>query len=316
LTKKLLAFGRKGLLVPTVIDLNEMLSDMKQLLTPLVGEEIQIETRWERNLSRVRVDPDELGRVVMNLVVNARDAMPDGGTLVLETANVRFDEPRHDAEPGDYVMLAVHDTGHGMDAETRARLFEPFFTTKSPEKGTGLGLAMVYGVIRQSGGCIEVSSELGKGSCFRIFLPRHRGAATPLRSSVHVQRPPLRGSETILLAEDEPGVRKFAQLVLSRAGYRVIEAKDGVESLECADREPGEIQLLITDVVMPGMSGPQLVERLRNRRSRLKVLYLSGYTNDAVIRRGIREGEAHFLQKPFSPDAITGKVREILDQGA
>jgi PAS domain S-box-containing protein len=317
LTRQLLAFSRKTVLVPAVIDLNALLVDMEKLLGPMLGEDVDLRLHPGSNLWRVKVDPGEMGQVVMNLCVNARDAMRQGGKITIETANVELGADyvvaHPDATAGAHVMLAVSDNGCGMDAATRARIFEPFFTTKGPEKGTGLGLAMVYGIVKQSGGHIEVYSEPGLGSTFKIYLPRERSGA-PLTKSFHGQRPPVpSGTETILLTEDEEGVRKLTRLVLERSGYTVHEACDGEEALRIGERDGATMQLLITDVVMPNMSGPQLAERLRRLRPGLKVLYLSGYTDDAVVRHGILEGEAPFLQKPFSPDALAHKVREVLD---
>src|SRR5262245_327990 len=317
LTRQLLAFSRKTVLVPAVVDLNAQLADIEKLLAPMLGEDVDLRLRPAVNLWRVKVDPVEMGQVVMNLCVNARDAMPQGGKVTIETANVTLGADYVSAHPdaaiGDHVMLAVSDNGCGMDGAIRARIFEPFFTTKGPEKGTGLGLAMVYGIVKQSGGHIEVYSEPGLGSTFKIYLPRDRSGAPPCRSSHGVQPLAPRGTETILLTEDEEGVRKLTRLVLERSGYKVVEACHGEEALRACEHYVGNVELLITDVVMPNMSGPQLAERLRQLRPGLKVLYLSGYTDDAVVRHGILEGEAPFLQKPFSPDSLALKVREVLD---
>jgi len=315
LTRQLLAFSRKTVLVPAVIDLNALVADLRKLLAPIIGEDIDLDIRPCPDLWRVKVDPGEMEQVVMNLVVNARDAMPVGGKLTIETANVTLDAEyaatHADARAGDFAQLAVSDTGCGMDAETRRRIFEPFFTTKG-RHGTGLGLATVYGIVKQSGGQVDVYSEPGLGSTFKIYLPRERGSAPLSRSGQGVRVAP-RGSETVLLAEDEEAVRRLARFILERQGYTVLEASDGAIALRVAQENPGKIALLITDVVMPNVSGPQLAEQLSRESPELKVLFLSGYTDDAIVRHGIIEGQAQFLQKPFSPDVLACKVREVLD---
>jgi CheY-like chemotaxis protein len=252
----------------------------------------------------------------MNLVVNARDAMPKGGKLTIETQNVVLDDSyvrdHPDAHAGKHVLLAVSDTGCGMDAATMAQIFEPFYTTKDPDKGTGLGLATVYGVVTQSGGHIDVYSEVGIGTTFNVYLPRESVASTT--------RPPQdvtivpRGTETVLLAEDADSVRTLARMVLRKNGYKVLDARHGGEALMLCEQHPGEIDLLITDVVMPHMSGRQLSERLRALQPRMRVLFMSGYTDDAVVRHGVLEADLPFLQKPFTPDALARKVRETLDR--
>jgi PAS domain S-box-containing protein len=317
LTRQLLAFSRKTVLVPAVVDLNAVLADMEKLLAPMLGEDIELRLRPGADLWRVKVDAGEMGQVIMNLCVNARDAMARGGKVTIETSNVTlgadYVSAHRDAAAGEHVLLAVSDNGCGMDAATRGRIFEPFFTTKGPEKGTGLGLAMVYGIVKQSGGHIEVYSEPGLGSTFKIYLPRDRSGAPLHKSAPGTKLIAPRGTETILLTEDEEGVRKLTRLVLERSGYKVLEARHGEEALRTCEQAQNGVHLLITDVVMPNMSGPQLAERLRRLRPDLKVLYLSGYTDDAVVRHGILGGESPFLQKPFSPDSLALKVREVLD---
>lgn len=317
LTRQLLAFSRKTVLVPAVIDLNELLLDMEKLLYPLLGENVVLQIKTSNPLWRVKVDPTEMSQVVINLCVNARDAMPQGGVLRVETANVDLDEAHaavvEGARPGPHVCLTVADTGTGMDDATKARIFEPFFTTKGPEKGTGLGLATVYGIVRQSGGHIEVESEVGKGTTFRVYLPRVCEERRKAKSHLLPQRPTPKGRETVLLVEDEDGVRKLARLVLEGSGYCVLEAANGPDALRLCSESPCPIDLLVTDVVMPMMSGPQLAREVLAARPGLRVLYLSGYTDDEIIRHGISEGESAFLHKPFTPAHLARKVREVLD---
>ncbi len=317
LTRQLLAFSRKQVLQPVVLDLNGILAEMEKMLRRLIGEDIALNVLFGKDLWHVKADPGQMEQVLMNIVVNARDAMPLGGKLLLETNNIELDEDYTQAhtyaQPGDYVLLAISDTGHGMDAATKARIFEPFFTTKGPTKGTGLGLATVYGIVKQSGGCIEVYSEVGHGTTFKIYLPRDRsGNAT---ASVSRKTQAVRGgSETILLVEDEEGIRTLAKTVLQRYGYTVIEAKNGGEALLFCENYTKPIALLVTDVVMPNLSGRQLAERLATRQPNMKVLYMSGYTDDAIVHHGILESGIPFLQKPFATDALARIVREVLDQ--
>jgi PAS domain S-box-containing protein len=315
LTRQLLGFSRKQVLTPMVLDLNAVLAEMKTLLPRLIGEDIELAFALDPALGRVRADPGEIEQVIMNLVVNARDAMPRGGRLTIETRNQAPDESsarQHpEVPPGPHVLLAVGDTGCGMDPPTLARIFEPFFTTKEPGKGTGLGLATVYGIVKQSGGHIAVASEPGHGTTFTIYLPR---VEAPLPASgVRPALPGLpRGTGTILLVEDEEGIRKLARLVLAAQGYTVLAARGGREALQICAQHPDTIHLLVTDVVMPEMSGGELAELLVARRPALRVLYLSGYTPDAVVRHGVREGGTAFLQKPFTPASLAGKVYEVL----
>jgi PAS domain S-box-containing protein len=316
LTRQLLAFSRKSVLAPVVLNLNDLIADLGKLLGPLLGEDVHLRVRPAPGLWKVKVDPGEMEQVIMNLAINARDAMRQGGDLTIETDNVILDRAfalsHADAKPGEYVILSVSDTGCGMDAKTRDRIFEPFFTTKGADKGTGLGLATVYGIVKQSGGHIDVDTEVGKGSTFKIYLPRDRETSA-LRKSSQATRIAPRGTETILLSEDEEGVRTLARQILERFGYTVLEARHGEEAIAIFNQNPQRIHLLITDVVMPNMSGPQLAERLLLTRPEMKVLYVSGYTDDAVVRHGVLKGQAPFLQKPFSAETLSQKVREVLD---
>jgi two-component system, cell cycle sensor histidine kinase and response regulator CckA len=311
LTQHLLAFSRKQRLVLQVVNLNRVLDNAGKILRRLLGADIDLVIDLDANLGAVRADPHQLEQVVMNLAVNARDAMPLGGRLEVRTRNLDAALPaqRHDEmPPGPRVLLEVRDHGTGMTEAVRLRVFEPFFTTKGPGQGTGLGLATVYGIVKQSGGHVEVESAVGQGTSFRVYLPRveesvpHRPpAATP------VELP--RGSETVLLAEDEGAVRGFASIILRSCGYRVLEAADGFDALRQAKEHAGPIHLLVSDVIMPRMNGSQLAEQLRQARPNVRVLFISGYTADIALPQG---GDA-FLQKPFTPMALAGKVRRVLD---
>jgi two-component system cell cycle sensor histidine kinase/response regulator CckA len=304
LTRQLLAFSRKQVLQPRVLSLNAAVTDIEGMLRRVIGEDIQLVTALAGGLGQVRADPTQLEQVILNLAVNARDAMPRGGNLLLETANVDLDDAR-------YVMLAVSDNGVGMDAETQSRVFEPFFTTKEPGKGTGLGLATVYGIVAQSGGSIRVDSEPGRGTTFKVLLPRvdEPAAVDPPRA----QLPAGGGCETVLVAEDEDGVRALICEVLRSLGYRVLEAPRPEAALDLMAGEGAPVRLLLTDVVMPGMDGRQLAERLTARQPNLRVLYMSGYTGEAIARHGVLEHGTELLQKPFTPEALARKVREVLD---
>jgi two-component system cell cycle sensor histidine kinase/response regulator CckA len=316
LTRQLLAFSRKQVLEPKVLDLNAVVTDTAKMLRRLLGEDIDLKTVLEPGLGRVKADPGQIEQVLMNLAVNARDAMPRGGNLTIETANADLDETYtrySDLRPGSYVLLAVSDTGIGMDEATRARIFEPFFTTKGPGQGTGLGLATVYGIVKQSNGQVDVASEPGQGTTFKIHLPVVEEVIAPGKSQP-ARNAPLRGNETILLAEDEPALRALTRHILQLRGYTVLEANPSDRALRIAEEYTGTIHLLVTDVVMPVMSGRQLAERLAAIRPGVKVLYLSGYADDAVIRHGILQAETAFLQKPFTPSSLAAKVREVLDQ--
>jgi two-component system, cell cycle sensor histidine kinase and response regulator CckA len=315
LTRQLLAFSRQQVLQPRIVFLNDSIAGMQNMLQRLTGTQVEMVVRLDPHVGLVKADPGQIEQVIMNLCVNARDAMPDGGTLTIETSNVELSanstlEQSVDLS-GDYVMLAVSDNGIGMDAETKARIFEPFFTTKSQEKGTGLGLATVYGIVKQSGGEIWVYSEPGRGTTLKVFLPRVNDAATELLPP----RAPSAsgGTETILLAEDEESIRKVAVRVLETAGYRVLAAHDGQAAARLADAHAGEIHLVITDMMMPVMDGSRLVAHIRARRPASRILLLSGYTESTETRNGELTG-ATFLQKPFSPDTLVRTVREILDR--
>jgi PAS domain S-box-containing protein len=315
LTRQLLAFSRKQVLAPRLLDLNEILAGMHAMLERLLGETIQLVTVPGEGLGRVKADPSQIEQVIMNLAVNARDAMPDGGRLTVETCNAGFDETAVRLEgagtPGRYVVLSVTDTGVGMDPETRARLFEPFFTTKELGKGTGLGLSTVYGIVKQSGGHIWVYSEVRRGTTFKICFPQAGETAEQPESA-----PPTevaRGAETVLLVEDAQRVREVVREILEMSGYRVLPAGLGPDAIELARQHAGPIQLLITDVVMPQMSGRELAQRLTALRPDLRVLYMSGYTDDAIVRHGVLAEGMPFLSKPFTPEALAAKVREVLD---
>jgi PAS domain S-box-containing protein len=316
LTGQLLAFSRKQMLEPKEIDLNVSLAGTSRLLRRLIGEDIELEVKLDPDLGRVLADENQIQQVVMNLAINARDAMPNGGRLSLTTANAELDTTyaqQHLPLPaGRYAMLVVSDTGVGMDADTRARAFEPFFTTKERGKGTGLGLATVYGIVKQTGGYIWVYSEPGQGTVFKIYLPRVDAPATADQEVANLGRTPT-GNETILLVEDEVTVRQLLSGMLERRGYRVLIADSGEQAVEVAAQHRGPLHLMVTDVVMPGMGGPELAARLGSLHPELRVLYISGYADDAVLRRGVREGLASFLQKPFTLDALARKIRDVLD---
>ena len=315
LTRQLLAFSRKQVLQPKVLELNAVVAGMDPILRRLIGEHIELVWLPGSALSCVRADPGQLEQVVMNLVVNARDAMPRGGRLTLETGSVELDDAfvrrNPGARAGTHVMLAVTDTGVGMNEFTKAHLFEPFFTTRGRGKGTGLGLATVYGIVRQSGGYIHVESELGRGATFRIYLPRVEAVAEDVEPSPPAARP-LEGRETVLLVEDEDTVRGWAREVLDMYGYTVLEASNGIEALGVAERHDGGIHLLLTDVVMPHMSGRELADRLSPMRPEMKVLYMSGYTDEAIVHHGVLTAGTALIQKPFGVDALAEKVREVL----
>lgn len=317
LTRQLLAFSRQQVLEPKVLDLNGLIADLKGMLARLIGEDIEIATTLREGLEPVIADPGQIEQVVVNLVINARDAMPQGGRITIETSNVELD-PQHASQdfpvvPGRYVLLAVADTGTGMDEETKARVFEPFFTTKEPGKGTGLGLSTAYGIVKQSGGYIWVYSEPGRGSCFKVYLPQVKAKSAVSPSAPLRDPKSFHGSETILLVEDETPLRRMTCEMLQCHGYTVLEAGNAARALELAEGHPGSIHLLLTDVVMPGMSGSELAKKLASLRPGMKVLFMSGYTTDAVVRHGVLEAGVAFLQKPYSHLALVGKVRDTLD---
>jgi PAS domain S-box-containing protein len=315
LTRQLLAFSRQQVLQPRVVDLNGVVAGMDQLLRRLIGEDVEFVTRLDPDLGRVRIDPSQVEQIIMNLVVNARDALPRGGRITVRTTNAELDEAdarRHlTVGPGAHVVLAVSDTGCGMDSATQARIFEPFFTTKGLGEGTGLGLSTVYGIIKQSGGDIRVESTPGRGTTFECWFPRVQESLGAV--AVHSTDTPARGRETILLAEDDDVVRRVIGMVLEQGGYTVLQAASGLEALELSERHSGEIELLVTDLVMPGMDGRELVDRLSGLRTGIRILFTSGYTDDAVIReRALAPGTA-FMQKPYATQALLRKIRELLD---
>ena len=317
LTRQLLAFSRKQTLQPKVIDLNTVLVDMDKMLRRLIGEHIDLATLSGRDLGRVKADPAQIEQIIINLSVNARDAMPYGGSLTVETDNVtldtRYARTHNDVTPGRYVMLAVSDTGVGMTNEVKAHLFEPFYTTKGVGKGTGLGLATCYGIIKQSGGHIAVYSEPGRGTTFKVYLPFVDAEADALKPTTP-DAPAAGGQETVLLVEDEPAVREMAALVLGELGYRVVAASNGVEALDVvAQRTGDDFDLLVTDVVMPQMGGKELADQLSVSRPNVKVLFTSGYTEDAIVHHGVLEPGIAFLQKPYTTAALARKVRSVLD---
>jgi len=317
LTRQLLAFSRQQVLDPKVLELNAVVSDMEKMLRRLIGEDVELSTVLGHDLGRLKADQGQLEQVVMNLVVNARDAMPQGGRLTIETENMVMDEAfirryPYPVQAGPYVCLTVRDSGIGMDAETKARAFEPFFTTKEKGKGTGLGLSTVYGVVKQSGGYIDIYSSPGAGTTFKIYLPRVDEAIkaeAPVGTATS-----FTGSETILLAEDETSLRTLTRNTLELCGYKVLEAKDGVEALQVSDAYKGSIDLLLTDMVMPGMGGRALATELTRRRPEIRLAYMSGYTGQAVGSQGPVDPGSVFLLKPFTRELLTRKIREALDR--
>ena len=316
LTRQLLAFGRKQVLEPHRLDINRVVEKMRPMLERLMGEDVEVRVALLAAGGTIHADPHQLEQVVMNLVVNARDAMPDGGKLLLETANVERDESYTRSHPearvGRYVMLAVSDNGAGMDEETKNRIFEPFFTTKGAGQGTGLGLSMVQGIVAQSGGFINVYSEPGQGTSFKIYLPALAEAAPDDWRPAAV--PALEGKETVLVVEDQAEVRKYTVAALKEYGYRVIPAENAGEALLLCQRE--RVDLVLTDVVMPNVSGRQLADRLETLQPGIKVLFMSGYTDNVIVHHGVLEGGAKFIQKPFSPEELAGKVRAVLSPPA
>jgi two-component system cell cycle sensor histidine kinase/response regulator CckA len=318
LTRQLLAFSRKQIFQPRILDINALVTDFNKMLGRMVGEDIELVCNLKPGLGQIKADPGQIEQVIMNLVVNSRDAMPTGGKLIIETSNADLDEAYcqvHPAvEPGRYVMVAVSDTGAGMDAKTQTHIFEPFFTTKELGKGTGLGLATVYGVVKQSGGYIWVYSEVGKGTTFKIYLPR---TDEPVQTVVAMDRGKpelLRGSETILLVEDAESLRELTRMLLENNGFTVLVAENGTEAIELAEHKDQPIHLLLTDVVMPGMSGRELANYLTAKRPDMSVIYMSGYTNDAIAHHGVLDSGIVLIEKPFSQETLIRKLREVLDR--
>jgi CheY-like chemotaxis protein len=317
LTRQLLAFSRRQIIEPRVIDLSATIADLEGMLRRVIGEMVELEVSTEEGLGRVKVDPGQIEQIIVNLCVNARDAMIEGGVLAIRTANVELDEAysesHPDVEPGPYVMMSVSDTGCGMDAETQSHIFEPFFTTKPKDKGTGLGLSTVYGAVKQNRGSIEVCSEPDRGTTFKIYFPRIDEAVS--RSSGSIPKVELpSGSETVLFVEDEVTVREAAIDILEYLGYRVLQAPNGIEALAVAEAHEGPIDLLMTDVIMPGMTGHELAGRLVQQYPELKVLFSSGYTSDVIGHHGVLDEGVNFISKPFTPQTLAGKLREVLDE--
>jgi CheY-like chemotaxis protein len=318
LTRQLLAFGRRQIMEMKILDLNALLKDLDKMLRRVIGEDIELTYLLANDIGKVKIDPGQIEQVILNLAVNARDAMPSGGKLTIETSNAELDEAyahtHIGSKPGRYVMLSVSDTGVGMTPEIRERAFDPFFTTKEKGKGTGLGLSTCYGIVKQSGGNIWAYSEPGRGTTFKIYLPwleefPKETKDKPEAAEIH------KGTETILAVEDEIEVRKLVAQILKGQGYTVIEASDGEEAIKVAQKNSGnKIHLLLTDVVMPGMSGRQLAVTLGLQHPNMKILYMSGYTDNAIVHHGVLEEGVNYIQKPFTLDALARKVREVLDQ--
>jgi CheY-like chemotaxis protein len=317
LTRQLLAFSRRQVLEPKVLDLNIVVSSILPMLKRLIGEHIELRSVASPGIGRINADPGQIEQVIMNLVVNARDAMPDGGRITIETVDAELGEDfarfHLGVRPGRHVMLSISDTGHGMDAATQARLFEPFFTTKEQGKGTGLGLATVYGIVKQTGGSIYVYSEPGHGSAFKIYLPHVEADTDASAPAPSAAAAPSRGRETILLVEDDDSVRRFARRALSGSGYEVLDVRGADEAIAVFESRMGGIDLVLTDIVMPRLRGPELVKRLSALRPGIKVIFMSGYTDQEVFEREILGPQKAYLQKPLTPKSLTEKVREVLD---
>ena len=318
LTNQLLAFSRRQVMQPRIISPNATVAQTERMLRRLIGEDIELVLRLNPDVGNIKADPGHIEQAIVNLAVNSRDAMPKGGRITIETGNVHLDQDyaktHLGVQPGDFAMIAVSDTGHGMDRETRKRLFEPFFTTKERGKGTGLGLASVYGVVKQLGGDIWVYSEVGKGTTFKLYFPRVSEGVSEAEAGLAEADQP-KATETILLVEDEQAVRDLTVRMLQRMGYTVLAAANGAEAIEISNSYPGEIAMLLTDVVMPNMSGREVADKLLPVRPRLKVLYLSGYTDDTVVHHGVLESGVEFLPKPFSREVLAKKMRDVLGKG-
>jgi signal transduction histidine kinase/ActR/RegA family two-component response regulator len=316
LTRQLLAYSRQQVLQPRVLDLNDVLAGVEPLIKRLIGEHIDFQTLFGPQLNRVKADPGQIEQVIMNLAINARDAMPEGGKLIIETSNVEVDDAYHRERPmvavGHYVMLSVGDTGIGINKDVQAHIFEPFFTTKDRSKGTGLGLATVYGIVKQSGGYIWVYSEPGMGTTFRVYLPTTEEALKPAAPKASLRT--ARGWETILLVEDQSALRELGQAMLEMNGYTVLCAENAAKALEMATAHAGPIHLLLTDVILPAMNGRALAERISKFRPDIKVLFVSGYTEDIIVHHGQLDAGTNFLEKPYTHEALNLKVREVLDQ--
>jgi len=319
LTRQLLAFSRKHVIKPEVLDLNEVISETEKMLKRMIGEDVEFQTVLESELWKVHIDSGQIDQMIINMAVNSRDAMPQGGKLIVETANVDLDENYFrelslDETPGSYVMLAISDTGSGMNKETREHIFEPFFTTKELGKGTGLGLSTVFGIAKQNNGFIWVYSIPGQGTTFKIYLPKVKEDTEPEEK----KRTPvddLNGSETVFIVEDDDKLRNLTRKILERYGYSVLEAENGKDALRFSEEYEGQIDLMLTDVVMPKMSGKELAERLKSSRPEIKVIYMSGYTGNAIVHHGVLPPWLNFLEKPFTPEGLARKVREVLDRG-
>jgi len=317
LIRQLLAYSRKQVLQPKVLNLNAVVENLHQLLSRLMGDNIEMKTFCNAANGTVKADPAQIEQVIVNMVVNARDAMAEGGKLTIETANVVLDAAyavdQMTIKPGSYVMLSISDTGIGMDKQTQAHVFDPFFTTKEAGRGTGLGLSTVYGIVKQSDGYVWVESEHGKGSTFRVYLPLAKELLTQEESPVE-ERKDVSGTEVVLLVEDEEAVLELAHTILEQQGYRVLVARNTAHAEELAAESKGEIHMLLTDVVMPGVSGHELAKRITARRPGIRVLFMSGYAEDIVSQGGVLKSGVAFLQKPFTPKVLRQRVREILDQ--
>jgi CheY-like chemotaxis protein len=313
LTRQLLAFSRRQILEPQILDPNQTVRNMVKMLRVLIGEDIELITNFASEIGRVQADPGQLEQVVMNLAVNARDAMPNGGKLIIETQQAHLDEAHasihSEVMPGSYVMIAVTDTGSGMSKEILEHIFEPFFTTKEPGKGTGLGLATVYGIVRQSHGHISVYSEIGVGTTFKIYLPSLE-RSVPVAQTIQ-NAPPPNGKGTVLLVEDEPSLRLLEAESLKKLGYTVLQAGNGLEATAVAEGHPGNIDIIVTDIVMPRMGGPELVAKLRETRGNIPVIFMSGYTEAGVLEKANIGAGAVLLNKPFASDVLARKISEV-----